>query len=356
MKLKTLYSRATNGKINEFTIEVEKNKYRTITGYIDGVKTTSSWTECKAKTYCTAEEQALKEAQAIHRKKKEAGAFENIKDIDSSDLFEPMLAKDFIKEKHKIKYPIASQRKLDGVRLILRKNGMWSRNGKKIISAPHIFEALKPLLNQHPDLILDGELFSRKQDCDFNKIISCVRKTKPTLEDLEESKKNIKYFIYDCPSFNGTFTERNKFLKTLKFPECCVLLSTEIANNEKEVMELYQQYISEEYEGQILRVLNSKYENKRSSGLLKHKTFFDKEFIIKDVIEGIGKLQGKVGALVFEIDGKQFNSSVNGDHEYLERLFKSKNLIGKQATIKYFELTSDGVPRFPKVLCVRDFE
>ena len=233
---------------------------------------------------------------------------------------------------------------------------MWSRNGKKIISAPHIFEALKPLLNQHPDLILDGELFSRKQDCDFNKIISCVRKTKPTLEDLEESKKNIKYFIYDCPSFNGTFTERNKFLKTLKFPECCVLLSTEIANNEKEVMELYQQYISEEYEGQILRVLNSKYENKRSSGLLKHKTFFDKEFIIKDVIEGIGKLQGKVGALVFEIDGKQFNSSVNGDHEYLERLFKSKNLIGKQATIKYFELTSDGVPRFPKVLCVRDFE
>ena len=135
-----------------------------------------------------------------------------------------------------------------------------------------------------------------------------------------------------------------------------VLLSTEIANNEKEVMELYQQYISEEYEGQILRVLNSKYENKRSSGLLKHKTFFDKEFIIKDVIEGIGKLQGKVGALVFEIDGKQFNSSVNGDHEYLERLFKSKNLIGKQATIKYFELTSDGVPRFPKVLCVRDFE
>ena len=193
MKLKTLYSRATNGKINEFTIEVEKNKYRTITGYIDGVKTTSSWTECKAKTYCTAEEQALKEAKAIHRKKKEAGAFENIKDIDSSDLFEPMLAKDFIKEKHKIKYPIASQRKLDGVRLILRKNGMWSRNGKKIISAPHIFEALKPLLNQHPDLILDGELFSRKQDCDFNKIISCVRKTKPTLEDLEESKKNIKY-------------------------------------------------------------------------------------------------------------------------------------------------------------------
>jgi len=38
MKLDTLYSRAVNGKINEYIIEVEDNKYRTISGYTDGVK------------------------------------------------------------------------------------------------------------------------------------------------------------------------------------------------------------------------------------------------------------------------------------------------------------------------------
>ena len=54
MKLKTLYSRSVNGKTNEFTIEIENNKYRTITGFIDGIKTTSNWTLCEAKTYCTA--------------------------------------------------------------------------------------------------------------------------------------------------------------------------------------------------------------------------------------------------------------------------------------------------------------
>jgi DNA ligase-1 len=117
-------------------------------------------------------------------------------------------------------------------------------------------------------------------------------------------------------------------------------------------MSLYKQYINEDFEGQMLRVLNSFYENKRSNGLMKHKTFFDAEYEIKGVEEGKGKLTGKVGRLIF--DG--FDSAVNGDHEYLEKLFKAGDLVGKTATVKYFELTSDGKPRFPKVICIRDFE
>jgi hypothetical protein len=31
-------------------------------------------------------------------------------------------------------------------------------------------------------------------------------------------------------------------------------------------------------------------------------------------------------------------------------------LIGKDATIKYFNLTPDGVPRFPYVIAIRDYE
>ena len=41
MELKTLYSRSVKGKINEFIIEIEDDKYRTITGFTDGIKTTS---------------------------------------------------------------------------------------------------------------------------------------------------------------------------------------------------------------------------------------------------------------------------------------------------------------------------
>lgn len=351
MELSKLYSRAVNGKTNEFTIRIQGNKYQTISGFTDGVKTVSKWTVCEAKTYCTAEEQAIKQATAIHRKKMETGWFEDISSIDDVAYFEPMLAKDWNKEKAKIKYPIASQKKLDGVRSIIKKDGMWSRNGKQIISAPHILESLKPLFDINPNLILDGELFALKDSCDFNKIISCVKKTKPKPEDLVESEKYIQYWIYDCPSFGGSFSERISFLETLSLSKYCVLISTEIVNSEVELMELYKQYINDGFEGQMLRVLDSPYQNKRSSFLLKHKSFFDNEYEIKGVKEGIGNLSNKVGTLQFEIDGKPFSSAVNGTHEYLEELWKHKDeLIGQTATIKYFELTSDGIPRFPKVI------
>jgi len=350
--MKTLYKRSTTGKISEWSIEVEGNKFRTISGFTDGLKVTSEWTICEAKSYCTSEEQALKQAKALHKKKIDLGAFENIGDIDKPVFFKPMLAHDYNDYKTKIKYPVATQPKLDGVRAIVQETGMNSRNGKELISAPHIHEALKPLFEQYPDLMFDGELYAPKDSCDFNKIISCVRKTKPTPADLIESKNYIQYWVYDLPSHPGTFTERYRALLELNLPDCCIIVKTEQADNENDISAYYSDYMAEGYEGQMIRVLDSEYENKRSKYLLKHKTFMDAEFEIRGVVEGKGKLTGKIGKLVF--DG--FESAVNGDHEYLEKLFKDGNLVGKKATVKYFELTTDGIPRFPKVVYIRDFE
>ena len=351
MKLTTLYSRSVNGKINTWFIEVQGNQFRTTSGFDDGIKTISEWTTCEVKSYCSAEEQAVKEATAMHRKKIEAGAFESIADIDNETFFEPMLAKDWHKEKAKIKYPIYSQPKLDGIRCIVRKNGMWSRNGKQIISAPHIYEAMKYLFIDNPDLTFDGELYADKLANDFNAICSLVKKTKPTEEDLKESKDKIEYHIYDLPSHKGKFSERYKVLINTVLPSCCVKVVTSIVNKEDEVLVLYENYVGNGYEGQMLR-LDLPYENKRSKSLLKHKSFVDSEFVIKGVIEGKGKLTGKVGKLVFE----GFDSAVNGSHEYLEQLFNDKTLVGKKATVKYFDLTPAGEPRFPKVITIRDYE
>jgi hypothetical protein len=56
--------------------------------------------------------------------------------------------------------------------------------------------------------------------------------------------------------------------------------------------------------------------------------------------------------MVFEtIDGKPFKSNVKGTwEEPAEMLKNKKQLIGKQATIKYFNLTPDGIPRFGYVI------
>jgi hypothetical protein len=50
-------------------------------------------------------------------------------------------------------------------------------------------------------------------------------------------------------------------------------------------------------------------------------------------------------------DGKRFKSNVKGTwEETAEMLTNKTQLIGKQATIKYFNLTPDGIPRFPFVI------
>ena len=351
MKLTTLYSRSITGKINEYVIEIENNKYRSISGYTDGVKTISEWKVCAAKSYCTAEEQAMKEATAMHRKKMEAGSFENISDIDNETYFEPMLAQDWHKQKDKVKYPLYSQPKLDGIRCIVRKDGMWSRNGKRIVSAPHIFEAMKPLFETNPNLIFDGELYADKFANDFNAICSLVKKTKPTSEDLKESSEKIEYHIYDLPNIKSKFEYRYNFLGLLSLPKCCVRVTTHIVNNKDEVNEYYGDYINAGYEGQMLR-LNADYENKRSKSLLKHKSFIDEEYTILGVEEGIGNKTGMVGSFIFESKtGKRFNSSPKFNWEECTKMWDEReSLIGKSATVKYFNLTPDGVPRFPYVI------
>ena len=361
MKLETIYKKTKTGATQEWTIEVSDNKYRTHSGQVGGQITTNVWTVVYGKNEgkangTTDNEQALKEAIAKRTKKLESGYFESITNIDTKQYFEPMLAAKWEDYKDKLTYPIYSQAKLDGIRCILTKDGMFSRNGKPIISAPHIFDSVKPLFETNPDFIFDGELYADKFANDFNKIVSLVKKTKPTADDLKESKELIEYHIYDLPSSDKNFIQRAYDLAILfetrsELHSHCRIVETYKVPSEDVVTELYEKYVEEGYEGQMLR-LDGKYENKRSKNLLKHKSFVDEEYTILDICEGEGNRTGTAGYMVFETaEGKPFKSNVKGTwDETAEMLKNKKQLIGKQATIKYFNLTPDGIPRFPYVI------
>jgi ATP-dependent DNA ligase len=366
MKFETIYKATKGGKTQEWTIEVVGNKYRTISGQTDGKKITNEWTIVYGKNTgklneTTDKEQTMKEAIAKRTKKLESGYFEDMKNIYTEQYFEPMLASKWEDSKDKITYPIFSQPKLDGIRCIVTKDGMFSRNGKPIISAPHIRESLSEVFEVYPELILDGELYADKFANDFNKIVSLVKKTKPTDADLKESKKNIEYWIYDLPSYdtfgydsifaNRIFELSDLFENYNAFNKHCVLVQTAICNDEDEVMGLYEEYVEKGFEGQMLRT-NGKYENKRSKFLMKHKSFIDEEYTIVDVCEGEGNKTNMVGYMTFKTaDGKPFKSNVKATFEESEEMFRNrKQLVGKQATIKYFNLTPDGIPRFPYVI------
>jgi DNA ligase-1 len=345
-----------------WTIFVEDDKYRTEFGQVDGKIQTTAWTNA----YTTNEgranqrdqfEQARFEAEALWKKKKDSGYYESISDIDTVGFVEPMLAKNFDDYKNKIKFPVFAQPKLDGIRCVVTKDGMFSRNGKVINSCPHIRKELQYVFDQYPHMILDGELYCDKLNNDFNKICSLVKKTKPTEEDLEEAATTIQYWVYDIVDTGLTFEERIRMIeKVIDTSVTIQKVPTGKLNNVEDVDVHYGACMDHGFEGQMIR-LNGVYENKRSKSLLKRKEFQDREYTILDVIEGEGNRNGLAGAMVFENElGIKFNSNIKGDRAYLKELLVNKaEYIGREATVKYFNLTpSNNLPRFPYVIKIRE--
>lgn len=366
-----LYKLTKRDQTQTWQIFVEGDEFWTQEGILDGKITKSLPTKCLPKNEgkknaTTGAEQALKEAEAKHTKKLESSYFLDASQANTGQksFFEVMLAHSFKDYELELKYPVYSSSKLDGIRAVVTKDGMFSRNGKGIVAAPHILEQLKPFFKQDPMAILDGELYCDKLSDNFNKICSLVKRTKPTAEDLTESAQIIEYWIFDAPRIgllaeSDKFSERYELTKKLlhnKFPKIKVL-EQRLIGNKDQLDVLYESYLEAGFEGQMVREDQS-YQNKRSKFLLKRKEFVDEEYEIVNVVEGTGNRAGTAGFMEFYTKtGKPFKSNIKGEFSYLSQLLKDKHsLIGKRATIKYFNLTPDKIPRFPYVTAIRDYE
>ena len=363
--MQTLIKRRSDGGIQEWSIEVTANAFRVTSGKRNGKKVINEWTYCKGKNKgksneTTDEQQAQLEAKAKWDKKLAADYALESQSVDDIGYVKPMLAKDWNDYADKVEFPVYTQPKLDGIRCIATKDGLKSRTGKDIVSVPHIFESLRPFFESHPDVVLDGELYCDKFDNDFNAICHHVRRTNVTEESLEKAKV-IEYHVYDVVDSTMKFSDRKNFI-IYSFVQAgvggnVIPVETELVTDKEALDKLYCEWLHLGYEGQMIR-LNEPYENKRSKTLLKRKDFQDAEYTILGWKEGIGNRAGTIGHLNFETDdGVTFKSNVKGNFEYVADLLKQgDSLIGKEATIKFFQLTPDGVPRFPYVIAIRDYE
>jgi DNA ligase-1 len=97
--------------------------------------------------------------------------------------------------------------------------------------------------------------------------------------------------------------------------------------------------------------------NKRSSDLQKVKTFLDGEFRIVGFSEGSGN---DAGTVIWECEtsgGLRFNVRPRGTREArMEQFQNGRDYIGQVLTVRYQELTDDGIPRFPVGITIRDYE
>lgn len=368
-QLPDLYKRTKTGAIQHWRIVIDGSTFYTIEGLVDGVHTTSKPTQCQAKNIgranaTTAEKQALVEAQAKWTRKTEKGFTTDISNVDSVNMhYEPMLAQKYEKYKNKITFPVIINPKLDGIRAVVNKDKALTRNGKQHKSIPHILKALEPFFKKFPNAILDGELYNMDFHDDFNRIASLVRKTKPTPTDLDVSSMYIEYHIYDCPridnliekdKFSSRFNMMSKHLQEIvKKHKCIKIVEAQVANNDKEVMDWHKKYVKDGYEGIIIRV-DGPYENKRSKNLLKCKIPETEEFTILNIREGKGNKKGLAAHADFKTkEGDTFTANIKGPHDYLKKMLKDKdNVINKIGTVRYFNLTPDGIPRFPYLIDV----
>lgn len=360
----TLYKRTTTGAVQQWSQDLDGPRYRTVSGQVDGRLVTSEWTVCEGKNSgranaTTPEEQARREVAANYTKKRKEGYHDHIEAIYATRQA-VMLAKDYADYADKVFSSVFhpySQPKLDGMRCLARADGLWSRQGNRIVSVPHIGRALEPVFADYPDLVLDGELYNHTLKSDFNRIISLCRKSKPTAQDLEESAALIEYHIYDVPSDARVFSERNQVLGMLEHQGRLLRplhrVATEIVKSQECMDALYEVYLDDGYEGQMIR-LHAPYQGKRTSDLLKRKEFQDAEFRVLDIVEGVGNRSGMAGNAVLDLtDGRTFKANCLGPREYLRDLLARRDeVIGTWGTVAYFRLTPDGVPRFPRLKTV----
>ncbi len=365
----TLYQVDQKGKTRTWCMEIDGGRYRTVSGILGGKQTTSGWTITEVTNAGKSNErdvvqQARFEIEAAYTKKLEQKYYTSIEAAQAAGtgmkFLQPMLAHkyDDYKSKFDLSKGVYTQPKLDGIRCVVTKDGMFSRQGKPIVACPHISDALASFFEVFPDYSLDGELYNHDLKNDFDKLTSLVKKAKPTAEELQESEDKIQYHIYDV-IMPGNFGFRYDFIQMeVDRTYCLKHVETFYVVSQSGLDDVYGEWLQAGYEGQMIRV-NSDYEHRRSKSLLKRKEFLDDEFPIVRLEEGLGNWSGAVKRAVLRLpDGREFEAGVRGTMDYLKGMLDRENAgIGpKVATVRFQNYTPDGIPRFGVVTVFHDGE
>lgn len=330
------------GKANETTI-VEQARF----------VATSMFNRLKDKGYKTLEDYGVPD---------EAQLIKLLKDVtentDAQGFKKPMLAQKYVEGI--AEYPFCVQPKLNGARClaVCTEEGvkLLSRSGKQYFN-----ENIERELNKvmKPGMIFDGEIYQHGET--LQGIISKLKRQK----EVHPEAHKLRYVVYDYPSVNGVYQQRWKaFLKVVSaylgvVNEKCPLefIQNKWVDNKEQFDKLHAEFIGKGYEGTMVRTDTHNYEfGYRSKSLLKRKDMQDDEFKIVGYKEARGRNKGTV---VFRCATKdrEFDVVPEGSMEYKAELFKNaEKYIGKMLTVRYQELSEDGVPIFPVGVAIRDYE
>jgi len=315
--------------------------------------------------------QALREALSAYNK--QCQKVKNKYEKNERELYPPMLAQLFKDQKNIEKFPkpLFVQRKYNGVRAMVTKGNddqksliIYSRRRKIYSGLNYLREELSgPIItewNLGVHLYLDGELYSHETP--LQTISGQARR---------ETNQNLKfdYMIYDCflanePEMN--YSSRLDYLKQFfsKYDnfKYAKFVQTYEVKSVDEIYKLYDKFISEGYEGAMVR-LNQSYRPSwseyHSKHLLKIKPVLDGEFTVVGWDTGRrGKNAGALMIICETKDGKCFPVTPaltietrmelakkmpmieSNGKSYFDNKWKDKKII-----VEFEELSIDKIPQ-----------
>jgi ATP-dependent DNA ligase len=258
-------------------------------------------------------------------------------------------------EKRLLKWqpPFICQPKYDGIRCrAVRHESSYIllSSEENVIFLPHITEALNKL-DMHYEF--DGELYVHGWS--FEQINSVCSRTVNPHPDAHK----IQLHIFDIVDEFKPQGLRITDLVATKLPLPMVISPYAVALNLDEIMQHYDHYLEQGYEGIIVRHFMATYVRKRSIYVMKFKPKqFDTYLITgwKEEVSIHGVAKGTLGSLeVF--DGDNYFSVGSGlTAENRSELWKVRyDLIGRYAKVGYQHITSaNKVPRFPVFIELTD--
>lgn len=278
---------------------------------------------------------------------------------DQNGEMKPMLAKDYNKcENSVLNNSLYASTKLNGVRCMMRFKDSEvisiSRGGKDYnVSTELIRKELYKYLKENQNIILDGELYLHNN---YLQDLAGIAK----LKTWDDRCNILQYHIYDICDGKLIFSERLKILENLKEifknSQKIFVLEHTLTNSWLEIKQLHDKWVSEGYEGVVVRKLDKVYAfGKRGSDMIKIKAYQEDEFEIIDYSE---KLREEDFCFICQTkDGNVFEAKPIGSRELKKRYIEDiDNIIGKMGTVKYFEISKDGIPMQPIFQAVRDYE
>ncbi|MGF1747879.1 DNA ligase [Vibrio cionasavignyae] len=230
--------------------------------------------------------------------------------------------------------------KLDGVRAIWTGSKLVTRSGR-VLNAPDWFTS------ELPDISVEGELWAGRGQ--FSKVQQTVLDTVPN----NEQWLDIHYMLFDAPGHMGKFEQRYQFLNSF----CEGLSGTHLRcveqmsfDTHKDLQHYLESLTSAGSEGLMLKQKGELYHPGRNASLVKVKNVQDAEAIVVGYKPGKGKYEGKMGAILVELnDGARFY--IGSGFTDVERSNPPK--LGDMITFKHNGWTVNGIPRFARYHRIR---